>query len=1074
MMDLHSDIRHKWIASVSTNEPHKFDRRLDWDNLLEDDFLRILQSPVPFFSPEFLVSNSLNIKLIQNCLHDNSELPLDSVLPNEHRSFVDLWTPLKHVVPKLLFDQYPHLYNVFTTDAISNLSDLLINRLVDLSDCLLWHQFLEFRRPGTFFLAQMAINKNQSPPRSSYQEFIFSLRRDSLSTLFSAFPVYEFFVGIIFSHWRSFVAEFIDRITLDRSSIESKFSIPASSLISSIQGDLSDPHRFGRSVLILTFIPSTPSSDFLQHRLVYKPKSLQLESKYYQFLSFLNDSSDLAPFYMLNILCKSEYGYVEYISRDNQTSIEDLPSFYRMLGRLSSVLLLLGCTDLHHENLILSSNQLILVDAETIFDSSIDFDSASNASVRPTKLEQLVYRSLLTCGLLPFWTHYGPHNTPIDLSALGIESPTSSYKMQDGWLYINSDAMSAGSIEVLSKSPSTLPYETGIKNSFQKYTTDFLSGFETQSEIFASLRHLLLKSDGPIDMFRHVIRRALIRSTHIYYTVQRKQFSPLALSSFTEQFLVLEKLSRGFLIHDKKPLHWPIFNSEKHQMINLDIPMFEHQIGSTEFITSLHANATLSFPDAHASVRQRLSDLDSTSTAFQMILIKGSFESSSLHISEYLHSSLLIDSNSCFSDDILSATYDYSHIFRLTLEQIISNVYYDTNYRCQWLGYNLHVSNVYSFFALNCSLFSGIASFPSYLDTIINSNDHSKYLSHSQFYLLEKIRTSTQSTLSYWIDDPDHSTTLRWWRDSPHGLNGCGGHLLSLSLSSSSSDIDPLFIPEVFDLCTNKLRVSLLNGSVGLIPALTTIGSSLSLHLAERLGKRICDELINTNAFSLQDQNFPIGFFHGTSGLASVFSRLSLIFPSTVYLDIARLALEYERHFFDCSFLIPPVLHTSFFSESTFTLQDKRFSFDLASGLSGVLLSRLFLFGTPLWDHQCLAEVHHFLRFILDYRHLISGINLSHGRLGPLAVVELALKLPIELPSELLSSLRKFVLEQRHIISDELLKSTPEFYPGRCLSLHPLGFYNGLVGISYYFKSIEHSDSNFNSFFTMGLFDLSD
>ena len=67
-----------------------------------------------------------------------------------------------------------------------------------------------------------------------------------------------------------------------------------------------------------------------------------------------------------------------------------------MLGRLSSVLWVLGCTDLHHENLILSSNQLVLVDAETIFDSPITSDFDSNIAILPTKLESL------------YFAHYSP------------------------------------------------------------------------------------------------------------------------------------------------------------------------------------------------------------------------------------------------------------------------------------------------------------------------------------------------------------------------------------------------------------------------------------------------------------------------------------------------------------------------------------------------------------------------------------------------------------------------------------------------------------------------------------------
>ena len=1064
-----SDFRKNWIDIVSPKEDFKFNRRIDWDNISENDFYQSSNFPEHYFSSDFLKSNSNNINFIQNSLFDHSELPIQEIKPNEFRSFLDLWDPLKLSIPKLLLDTYPNLYSICSPSAVENIVDLLINRLVDLSDGLLWNQYLLFRKPGAFFTAQIQIQNNQLPSRAVYSDFIFSLRRDALATLFHDYPVYEFYIGIIYTHWWSFIIEFLDRLVEDRSAIASKFSIPSSSILSNIEGSLSDPHRFSRTVLILSFSYSPDTSPSQHYRLVYKPKTLELEFKYYEFLSYLNTSSNLSPFRILNILCMSNYGYVEFISRDTNTSVIDLPQFYYLLGRLSSVLWLLGCTDLHHENLIISSNQLILVDAETIFDSPIPTVSTAEVNDQPTKLETLVFRSLLTCGLLPFWTHYGALNTPIDISAIGIETPPTAISSKEGWLHINTDAMTSGTINLPSKLPSTLPYQIGSQNIFHEFIDHFISGFESQSSFFISNASYLLKPNGFIDSFLGIKRRALIRSTQIYYTVQRQQFSPTALSSFVNQFLVLEKLSRGFLTYNDKPNHWPIFHSEKHQMINLDIPMFEHNIGSCQFTTSLNTKAELYFPDAHESVRQRLHDLDTSAISFQVLLIRGSFAASSLHLPTYLPlSSFSSPSPSPSSLSDISENIDPS---QLIIRDLISTVYHDSNFRCQWLGFNLHLSNVYSFFSLDCSLFSGIASFPSYINLLYKSNHLDSYLSPSDLNILDKINQSTKATLSFWIDYPDPSPLLRWWRDGSHGLCGCAGQLLALSLSSSCN-IDLFLIPEAFDLCVSTLRVSLLHGSVGLLPALISIGTSTSLDLASRLAKHNCLEIINSNLYNLNDEEPTLGFLHGSSGIIAVFSRIFLTFQDDIYLDLARSALDYERKQYNSILDIPPVIHHSFFDTTTFISKNQVFSLDLSSGLSGILLSRLCLFSTPLWDDQCLAEVLYFLGFLLDHRQLLSGLNLSHGRLGPVAVVDLALNLPLNLPSHLESRLYQFVLDQRSIILNHLASPNPQFYPNRCLPVHPLGFFNGLMGISYYFESIDSGSSDFTYFLTGGLLSL--
>ena len=1070
-MTFPANFKTNWVNSVSPNEAFKFKRRIDWDNISEEDLYKYSKSPEYYFTSEFLLSAQNNTLYIQNTLSEYAELPLDNIQPNESRSFVDLWSPLKITVPNLLLDKYSNLYSICSATAVDHIVDLLINRLVDLSDALLWNQYLIFRKPGAFFTAQIQINNHQKPSRSVYRDFIFYLRRDSLSSLFRDYPVYEFYIGVIFTHWWSFIIEFLDRLIDDRSALLSTFSIPTTAILTEIQGGLSDPHRFSRTVLILSFSHSSDTLSSPLQRLVYKPKSLELEFNYYQFLTYLNTTSSLPQFRTLNILCMSNYGYVEFISRDTLTPEGDLPHFYYMLGRLSSVLWLLGCTDLHHENLIISSNQLILVDAETIFDSPIPSASSGEVNLLPTQLESLLFRSLLTCGLLPFWTHYGPLNTPVDISAIGIDSPSNLISSREGWLHINTDAMTAGTINVPSKLPSTLPYTIGAQNIFSQFVDSFVSGFESQSNYFITNSSDLLNSGGLIDSFLGITRRALIRSTQIYYTVQRKQFLPTSLSSFPNQFLVLEKLSRGFLTYSDKPNHWPIFHSEKHQMINLDIPMFEHNIGSPHFTTSLNQEAYLDFPDSHKSVQQRLCDLDSSSFSFQILLIRGSFDAATLHLPTLLSpSSFSTTSISPISPPVTNSSKntDPAQIF---IRYLINNVYHDSSFRCQWLGFNLHVSNVYSFYSLDCSLFSGIASFPSYIQLLRQSNHLDLNLSSYELSLLDKIEDSTTSTLSFWIDHPDSSPLFRWWRDGSHGLCGCGGHLLALSLSSSC-DIDSFFIPEAFDFCVSTLRLSLLHGSLGLIPALISIGTSSSLDLASRLAQHMCKEIHKANLFNFKDRDLSIGFLYGCSGITPVFSRIYLTFRDSIYLDLARSALEYERSRFNSDLSIPPVINYTFFDRTTCTSIDQVFSLDLASGLSGILLSRLCLFSTPLWDDRCFEEVLYFLDFILRQEHLLSGLNLAHGRLGALAVVDLALNLPLNLPSSLKTRLYQFVLEQRITIINNLSLPNPQFYPNRVLSVHPLGFFNGLAGISFYFESIASGSSDFIYYLTGGLLRL--
>lgn len=1064
------DYREHWISNVSPNEPYKFERRLSWSSCTESDFFNNFSSDSTYFSSSFLDSTYTNTQAIIDCLQSNWDFPLRNVEQDEQKPFVDLWLPLELLVKSVLTEEFPEISSFCSDIAIKDAARLLINRLVDLSDCILWEKYSNYRKPGSFFLAQSRSNNNQFPPRFIYQDFIFHLRSELLVELFAEYPVFKFFVGTIYSHWLSFVCELLSRLVNDQLLIQSHFSIPSSHRLFSIEGDLSDPHRNGRSVLILSFTSPTNDTSLESLKLVYKPKSIELDFKFYTFLKCINDKSSLNPFRILKILSLANYGYIEYLPSDELILAKDLPLFYAQLGQLSSLLYLLGCTDLHHENLIVSKGQLVLIDAETIFDSTLPSDNDDVISrYRPTPLEHSLFRSLLTCGLLPYWSHYGALNTPIDISAIGINSPTADTSLSAGWININSDAMRAGQILRPTRRPTTLPISIGSSNPFLLYTNSFVNGFRSQCDLLISLRPFLLSSNGPIDQFYNLQRRALIRATQVYYTLQRQQFLPKSLSSFFEQSLVLEKLSLGYLVHTTRPDNWPIFLSEVDQMMNLDIPMFDHAIGSDLFETSLGDTVSLQFPDAHASVKSRLLALDEHSINFQITLILGSFEASALHNHELLDKASFLNPQAISQSTVSSYMPSLDDIDKFILNYLNNSVFLDDHSRCQWLTFNLHPSNVFSFYINNCSLYSGISALPSFIDNFLVSSPFQPVTYSDEFSNIQKISQSSGSSLAYNLNFPDNATVLRWWRDNSLGLNGCGGHLLALSLTSANCD--SFFIPEVFDVISQTTRPSLLHGSLGLIPALLSIGSTRSMELANHIGFHLSSNIVDSNFFSSSQSGYPVGFLHGASGLSAVLLRLYRSFPNDLYLHVARASLDYVMSLNDPDLGIPPIIQNSFFHETTFSVNDYKFSLDLSSGLAGVLLSRICLFDSPLWDDKCLHDLTNFITFILEHEDQLLGLNLAYGRLGPLAVIDLLLHLKIPLSIQLLDQLNGFVARQRQILSSDLMSSDPHFYPNKHLSVYPLGFFDGLLGIGHFFNQYKMPKNFFKFFFTLGLFE---
>ena len=1062
-----SSYKQRWLSVVSPLQEHKLPARLKLDGLTEDEFFKSISSP-----PDTLPNNdSTEIKkcivIVEQELKKHWNKPLLAPDSSEKRAFVDLWTPLEDYCSDYIHSFFSCTNHLVSQSAIIDLTQLLISRLVDLSDRVLWDEFLKNRPAGFLFASKTFTGLESETPRKYYQDFIFQHRKDSLLALFNSYPVFRYFVGVAFKNWISFVQEFCTRLINDRNKIFDVFSLHESYILTGIEGDLSDPHRGGRSVLVLSF--SDPSQSTSNKKVVYKPKSLELEKAYYSFLAFLNSQSSSTPFKILNILCCDDYGFVEFICRDHPLPPTELPVFYTMAGRLAAVFYLIGCTDCHHENLIASSGQLVLVDAETIFDSPLNEGASSDPSGAFTELDIKLFRSLLTSGFVPYWTHYGAFNRPVDLSALGILSPDEGFSLQDGWVSINTDYMSAGQISVPNHSPTTLPCALGTNNPAFDYSKYFLAGFNSQSHQFMELKDILLDDNGFFSGFKQYKRRHLVRATQTYYSVQRQQFAPQALSSFFEQSLVLERLSRSFLDSNISSQSWPIYKSEFDQMMNLDIPMFEHFIGSNLIDTHLNETAVMNLPDSYLSVLNRLSSLDECEISFHTMLIKGAFEASNLHVQRFLPASSFADQPKISPSSTSCRDFSISNFLLESLTLLVRSTHISSHDRCQWLGYNLHSSDVYSFYPSNTSLFSGISSLPLLINHTLSNGWLSELFDSDSKSALIKGKDSSIATLRYMIDLADDSQRFKWWRDYPLGLNGCGGVLLTLSLISELDSIDKLFIPQLHDLIAKSPRVSLLQGSAGLLGPLLSVGTDQSHQTARYIASNIAHKISSLDLMNAYMEEFPFSFFHGSSGIIASLAAVHSIHPDPTYEQAINSLLAYERSFSGGDLCIPPVIHQSLFSSGTTNSSDSLYSLDLYHGLTGIILSRICLYGTAFFDKTCLDELERFTGFLVSHVTLMSGINLSHGLMGPLAVAEFLLYRNVPITPLLRDKVTNMVKCLKSTVFSTYSLSDADFYPSIKLSTVPLGFFNGLLGPSLY-ATLQSNQPLFFSLLTGGLF----
>ena len=487
-------VRNLWLKAIAPDEPEKLLRRLQWDNLQPRSILRSSKAANEFpASTEFendIPDWCLGLQEIRIALKNGADMPLlsleDPLLQEAQLPFVDLWLPVKERGIAQLRDlcNEAHLKIQISDDALDGLGQSLVQRLATIGEQVVWKEFSESRSTGDLLAAHLIAKgcKTDCPPRELYTKFIRLHQKEGIEKLLNKYPVFGRFIGTVWIHWLEASLEMLTRIENDRKAIFRTFGVPTGVPIQNVQQGLSDPHRAGRVVSIITFITAVSAL-----KIIYKPKDMHLDRAYQDALKDLNHHSSLPPLKTIAVHCGDGYGYMEYVPHVLCKNKQALDDFYFNAGRLTAVLHILGCTDCHHENLIANGEHLIFIDTETLFEDYLPPHSAETETEREAspmaELRRRFKGSVLRSGMIPMWRFIGPQNIPIDMSALGVDSPSKPTGLLPGWLALNCDGMMAGHIEQSVEVATSLPVGIGIPNPFKLHLDRFCEGFQQQCKI---------------------------------------------------------------------------------------------------------------------------------------------------------------------------------------------------------------------------------------------------------------------------------------------------------------------------------------------------------------------------------------------------------------------------------------------------------------------------------------------------------------------------------------------------------------------------------------------------------------
>ncbi len=950
-----------WRQIVAPDNPLNFDKRLSWDGLTLEDAAWALQPDAascpqdqPWWPLLASIRQAASAGLNQRKLVDRCA----------SEPFVHAWRPAAawalHTLQQRCADFVASLQ--LSDDAWLDLGEALLERLCNTADQALWELFNQRRTPGQMLLAHLGANGDGTgePVHEAYDAFIAELLHSGYGLLLDEFPVLGRVLAVITELWLEGSEEMLRRLAASRLELQQHFGIVPDAVLSKVQLGLSDPHRGGRAVAILSF--GEPVAGEVT-KVVYKPKDMQVDQTYQEFLEALNDASALPPLRSLTVLSRDGYGFMEWVEHRLCFGEEELELFYRNAGRTMAVLHILGCTDCHYENLIASGDQLVLIDTETLLEAELRdliSDDGDDPDLR-SDLQTSMQGSVLRSGLLPQWLMVGARKKrAFDISALGIQPPPPERELP-GWLGLNSDGMMAGRSTQTSELPTSLPVGLGSPQRLTDFVEQLCDGFAQQLQEAMRLRSVLLQA---LERFSGQPRRLVARATRLYFTIQRQMLEPASLRNAVAHGLRLEQLSRSFVLASEKPLNWPMFQAELLQMERLDIPFFEHLIDSEE----------LPMPDGLAPIpgfmkasgleaaRRRLQSLDQGEVSFQQHLIRGAIAARHLKATPQANAAGTVEdsderqfTSAATGGDVLGADVYREEAFRLG-EELWSAAIRDRKGRPEWLGLDLAADGEsFHFGLIGNSLYSGASGIAMLFARLaLDSPDPVEAAQWCQR------AWSCFEGLAELAERNSNDQLFRLMRDLPYGISGSGGILLALLLLAHAgiAEAAPLAGLLVQQLRPERLQadegVDVIGGVTGLIGPLLLMNSEQALELARGCGDRLLALQLDDGGWSsgaapASKRRPPLtGFSHGAAGMAAALAQLAKATSDGRYADAACRAIAYERSVF--------VQEKGNWPDFRSTHEPNEFMLSWCHGAPGILLSRQILLTAGLADQHTTAE----------------------------------------------------------------------------------------------------------------------
>lgn len=314
-----------------------------------------------------------------------------------------------------------------------------------------------------------------------------------------------------------------------------------------------DSHERGKGVVII---------EFEDHKVVYKPKNLDICLSYEKFINWVNNSSGLLNLVVPKGIYRSTYALIEFFEYSSCSSNEKIKNYYERFGYTLALGYVLAMTDIHLENIIAYGEYPIIVDSETIFQNFVKI--ANQNSVISKFSEEFYKNTILATAMLP---HTAVINDELDLSALAGDKQTTKRKYLTP-VNIGTSNFHYEELEFTMNGSNNIPMLDGKKVSFNDYKYSIINGFNKMLNFIYNNKDYLMSDESPLKYFYNKKIRILAKGTQKYNDLLMFLTHPTCC----KEMYIRERVLQNIWAYPH--YYKDIIKSEYKDMLFNDIPIF--------------------------------------------------------------------------------------------------------------------------------------------------------------------------------------------------------------------------------------------------------------------------------------------------------------------------------------------------------------------------------------------------------------------------------------------------------------------------------------------------------------------